>query len=205
LHIQTTSVTVRNRAHLKAKEATAALQEELRSVEASLTNGGLNADHDGSRQRKVVALTKKVKHAKEAEKKGDFWFAPLWVLQDTRLVWLTTLFALAVIASTVDSIYFCFHLLDLLTKSRELRKLVEAITGNAKSLIYAFTLLVIVLHIFAVMGYALHGIQPQFVGHTCDSLRDQHVDRRIHARWSWRHDGPNRKGHHRRWRARELV
>jgi hypothetical protein len=96
-----------------------------------LMRGSLTAGH-----RNIASIEKELKkaaekHAEKAAAGGQLELrAPLDVLGDVRGWWLVTLLALAIVGTTVDHIYFCFHLLDIVTKSSELMKIMEAVTSN---------------------------------------------------------------------------
>ena len=73
------------------------------------------------------------------------WRALLRMLFDPQVMWLSALFAFAVTG------LYPLLLIDLITKSSELMKVLEAVTTNLRSLILTFLLTVIVLYQFAVM------------------------------------------------------
>ena len=124
---------------------------------------------DTSAERVQRAAHEQAKASGQAEGLSYLWM-PLWLLQDTVLVWNTTLCAFAFLGVTYEVAFFCLHLFDITFKFEDLKKVFIAIKVNVKPLVLTFMLMVIFMYAFGVIGFTLPTVRDDFVGSHCDTV-----------------------------------
>ena len=55
----------------------------------------------------------------------------------------------------VSPFWFCVHLLDIVTKSKDLQSVTAAVTLNGSSLVMTTILGMIIVYVYAILGYVL--------------------------------------------------
>jgi hypothetical protein len=79
----------------------------------------------------------------------------LYALKTPRLLYYTIYLLFSFLGNLVHPFFFCFHLLDLVARSRLLQQVLRAVTANAHSLALTFGLIVICLYIYSIFGFAI--------------------------------------------------
>jgi len=80
---------------------------------------------------------------------------PLYYLQDTTLSFYTILFVAAILGLTSSPFFFSIHLLDILTKSKDLMAVTLAVTTNGRSILLTAVLGWIIIYIYTVVAFSI--------------------------------------------------
>lgn len=81
----------------------------------------------------------------------------LYTLTDTTILLYTAMFAAAVLGLTMSRFWFAIHLLDIVNKSRDLSRVIRAVTTNGSSIVMTSLLGIVVVHLYSVRaGRAPH-------------------------------------------------
>ncbi|OQR94800.1 ryanodine-inositol 1,4,5-triphosphate receptor Ca2 channel (RIR-CaC) family protein [Thraustotheca clavata] len=76
-----------------------------------------------------------------------------FLLIDPLLVYYTLLILISVLGTYYHPLYFSFHVLDIINRSQELKNVLRAIVIPGKSLLLIFALYLLLVYIFATIGF----------------------------------------------------
>jgi len=80
--------------------------------------------------------------------------APIYLLQDIELVFLTVAFLFAFLGLLVHPFFFCIHLLDMINKSKDLKDVFKAMSLKGRSILLTAIFGAVVVWIYSIIGYS---------------------------------------------------
>ena len=79
---------------------------------------------------------------------------PYYLLTDRKLVFLMLAFIAAILGLALSPLFFSFHLLDMVNKSRDLQQVFRAVTLNGRSILMTALFGFVVTWIYAIAGFS---------------------------------------------------